>query len=707
MTMSVDREKLMQLFSVESLENLQTLQNGLLSLEKEGRDEELLNTLMRITHTMKGSASLFGLWSIEQLSHSLEDVFTDIISFKIDLTRDRMNALLEASDLVKALLENEARWKGDEIDEQFMNSFCETLKNLFIENHTDSENTEAEQNPKSKVTRESKDGRISPNTHQNHYESIRVDTARINELMNLAGEQLVSKIQIEESLKQLDLLLPELCDHTVRETVYSLQEQVENLSLSIARMQQEILDIRMIPVSSLFYSFPKGIRELAQQKGKEVELIIEGEETELDKSITDQLKEPLLHLLRNAVDHGLETPDERLKSGKYQRGTITLRAFQQGAQICIEIEDDGKGISTETVLEKAIEQEIISADTTQQMEDEDIYDLLFAPGFSTKETIDTTSGRGVGLDVVKEKISHLKGGVFVSSTPGKGTTFRLLLPLTLAITEVLLVTVGSEIFAIPIEVIHETVRIDSHEIKKSESKEAIVIRDEIIPVIRLLNLFNLPKKGISEDQNHTVVIVNALGRKAALLVDSVKERQGVVSKPLQYPLRNTKHIAGGTVLGNGSVVLILDVSNITDSSHYRAVPNIEIPDNSPKVEGQSKSILIAEDSMATALLEKSVLESVGFQVVIAKNGREAFHLAQQELFDLVISDVLMPEMDGFELTALLKKDPIYKDIPVIIVTTRESSEDKIRGLTAGASAYMLKKEFTSEGLLSTIDRLVR
>ena len=372
----------------------------------------------------------------------------------------------------------------------------------------------------------------------------------------------------------------------------------------------------------------------------------------------------------------------------------------------IEVADDGRGVDLVRVRERVVEMDLASAGEVAGMADERVCRFLFTPGFTTRDTVSQVSGRGVGLDVVREKVTMLKGTVEISSRAGEGARFTIELPLTLAITECLLVEAGSEVMAIPSGRIDRTVRVNPGDIKKVEGEEAIAVEEVIIPLIRLRNLFGLPRKGIFEKQLLPVVVVEASGKKVGLLVDRLLAAREIVRKPICPPADSLPLIAGATILGSGRVSLILDVPSIVEAPGRLVMESALPAPASARVKTGRRTILLAEDTLSTAALEKNILESAGYLVVIARDGKEAIKKAGQERFDLVITDILMPGMDGFELTARLKKDTIYRNIPVIVVTTRGSDEDKRRGLQAGADAYILKSEFTSEGMLETIERLI-
>jgi two-component system chemotaxis sensor kinase CheA len=498
-------------------------------------------------------------------------------------------------------------------------------------------------------------------------------------------------------------------DETFSALIKELNRVDEGISSVASNIQNEVMKVRMVPVSYLFNLFPRAMRDLAAKAGKEINIEIMGEDTHLDKTIIDEMKDPIMHILRNAVDHGIESAEERKKKKKCESGNVTLNAYQVGSQVAIEVSDDGRGIDVDKVKARAVEKKIFSKDKINSMVDDQIFQILFMPGFSTTDEVTETSGRGVGLDVVAERLAKLKGTVEVISEKDAGTKFILKMPLTLAITECLLVAAGSDTFAIPIDAVVETIRINLEEIKTVETREAITVRGQIMPLVRVNDIFGLPTKGIIERKYFSVVVVQAVERRLALLVDELKGRQDIVTKGLGDPLKAVKYISGATILGDGKVILIIDVPSIISSFEGGTMIRRQITTQAraavPSEKKRRKTILLAEDAISTAMLEKNILESAGFSVVIARDGKEALEKSAQEKFDLVITDILMPRMDGFELTMNLRKDKIYKEVPIIVVTTRESDADKRRGLEAGADAYILKSEFTSEGLLDTIERL--
>jgi chemotaxis protein histidine kinase CheA/CheY-like chemotaxis protein len=700
--MAFDKSKFIEQFKLETRERLQALNLGLLRLEKSPRDPALLNSLMRDAHSIKGAARLLGFKRIEEITHKMEDGLQRALAGDLEVTPACVDVLFQCLDGLELLLEDKVVWSDAGVDRNFTEELCALADEAF---------SGRLQGPAARVVGRRKERPAedaAPVAALEHFleppgsqDSVRVDTRKLNRLINISGELLISKIRLEElsrSISSLPSPPPQTRDLAV------VAEHMDKLT---DLLRSEMLQVRMLPVAYLFNTFPRAMRDLAREKGKEIDFSIEGQDTQLDKAILDEMRAPLMHILRNAVDHGIEPPRDRKSLGKPETGRLTLSARQEGSQVVLSVADDGRGIDSEAVKRRAVEKGLVSADHIGHLGPEAVFNLLFAPGFSTEPGVSDTSGRGVGLDVVRETVARLKGMVEVRSRPGGGCSFVVRLPLTLAITESLLVKAGGDDFAIPVDAVIETIRIGPGDVKSVETKDVITVHGHVVPLVRLHDLFGLPAKGIVEKRLFPVVIVQSVEKRVALLVDSLLGRQEIIGKSLGDPLQRVRDIAGATILGSGKVVLILDVPSIIAAAEGGVVRRSASGGAAVQARiKKKKTILLAEDVLSTAMLEKSILESVGYAVVIARDGQEALQKASQENFDLVITDVLMPRMDGFELVRRLRGERRYADVPILILTTRESDEDKRKGMEAGANAYLLKSDFTSEGLLETMERLL-
>lgn len=712
--MKFDKSKFIAQYKVEAAEHVQKISDGLIRLEKEPGNRELLETMMREAHSIKGSSTMMGFKRVADIAHKMEDGLEGALKGEIELEKRHFDQLFKCLDAILPLLEDKMTWDDSGVAYPYVKELCDETERVF-QSKSDEKAAPPVAGASGKDQVIVDQVRVAPvnveaatSTAAVDVDSIRVDLNEIDMLVNFSGELLISKIRLKQVAKNMiDKVEAEKNNylHLIPNT-NDLGRVVSLIDLATSNIQLRLMNLRLLPVSYLFRQFPRAIRDLAVEKGKEVNFSITGDDTKLDKAILDDMKDPLMHLLRNAVDHGIEAPSVRSAKNKPACGQLSLSAYQRGSQVVIEVSDDGQGIDINAVKEKAVSRGIVAGDKIDEMGNEQIYQLLFMPGFSTKDEVTDISGRGVGLDVVRERVAKFKGMVEVAPNNGAGTKFIIKLPLTLAITESLLVSAGTEEFAIPIDTVIETLRISNSDIRTIESKEVVTVRNHIIPLVRLTDIFSIPSKGISERRFNSIVVVQSVEKRLAILVDTIIGRQEIVSKSLGSPLKKVKNIAGATILGSGKIVLLLDVPSILDSAEGVIIKRPRLDVAPPVKTKKRKTILLAEDTLSTATLEKNILESVGYSVVIARDGAEALDRASHERFDLVITDILMPRLDGFGLIEHLRKDKIYKDIPIIVVTTRESDVEKKRGLDLGADAYLLKSEFTSEGLLDTIERLL-
>jgi two-component system chemotaxis sensor kinase CheA len=491
----------------------------------------------------------------------------------------------------------------------------------------------------------------------------------------------------------------------------SLFRQISNdtmrLSLIINELQEEIKRVRMLPLATITTTFSRMVRDVAREQKKKVAFTIEGGDTELDKRVLEQIKDPLIHLLRNSVDHGLETPEERKRAGKVLEGKITLSASQQGNRIVIRVEDDGRGLDLDAIKASAIRKGLFRMGEADKLSEAEIAHLIFHSGLSTSQIITDISGRGVGMDVVRKNVEELHGTLEVEFEPGAGTVFTMTLPLTLASSRGLLVKAGEQTFALPLTSVERMLQIDAGSVASVEGKEAVTYQGQPIALARLADLMELPFKP-ADSSKHIVVIVAVAEKRLGLVVDDLAGEQEIVIKNLGRQLAKVSGFAGATLLGTGQVILVLHVADLIKLA-ARTRPRVMMANvEEEKVSSdERKTILVVDDSITTRTLEKNILEAVGYEVKLATDGREALGvLATAGLPHLIVSDINMPRLDGFELTSRVKQDARYADIPVILVTSLDSPADKARGIEVGADAYIVKSSFDQGNLLDTIEQLV-
>jgi len=502
-----------------------------------------------------------------------------------------------------------------------------------------------------------------------------------------------------ESLKKGVL---ELADRLSAETVH--------LDPVIDELQFRVKQIRMLPCATIYDGFERLVRDVAKEEEKTVNLVIEGEDTELDKKVLEVLKPCLIHLLRNAVSHGIERPDEREAHGKPKTGTIWLRAFQRSGRVVIEVQDDGHGIDVEKVKQVALKKKFANFDELFKMPEQEILGFIFAPGLTTSPTVTDVSGRGVGLDVVRTEAEKLKGQVHLSSRPGQGTTLTVELPLTIAIMQVLLVEVEGKRFGLPLSSIEESVKVRSSEVLTLDGRTAIRLREQTVPVIKLAEILGLPARHVDEElsrpkvpEKWCAVIASSQGRRVGFLVDQILGEEEIFIKNLGMNLGKIKNISGATILGTGEIVLILDVGEVIGSSKSAPLTSFkkDAPANKPQ-----RRILVVEDSLTTRELEKSILGAHGYAVETAVDGLDALEKLSQGEFHLVVCDIEMPRMNGFEFCKTLRQQPEHKDLPVVFVTSFGKEDQKRRGIEVGAQAYIVKSAFDQANLLEVVERLI-
>jgi two-component system chemotaxis sensor kinase CheA len=494
-------------------------------------------------------------------------------------------------------------------------------------------------------------------------------------------------------------------EERARKLTRAWREDITQIGTIITNAQEEILKARMLPISTLFDSFHRTVRDLSAKLGKEIDFIVEGSETELDKKMIEVINDPLVHLVRNAVDHGIEKPADREKIGKTRRGTVRLSACQEGDNVIIEISDDGAGIDPEQVKRVAIERELIDGEQAKAMDDKQAIELLFRSGFSTRSQTTDISGRGIGMDVVKRNVEELKGMIDFKSEKGEGTTVILAVPLTTAVIRVLLVSVGEHCLAVPTTTVEETLRIDPEKIKTVEKKEVIILREHPLPLARLGQILGLEEKSQGENEKDIqVVVINFAEMRIGFMVDGLVGEQQIVIKTLGSYLKKVENVAGATIMSSGDVVIILNVPGLINAA--RGISKKEEELIVEEVEEKRPRILVVEDALTTRELEKHILEVAGYEVDVAVDGLDALEKVRQKSYDLLVVDVQMPRLDGFELTKRLKTDAKYRDIPIVIVTTMEKEKDKRKGIEVGADAYMVKSAFDQGNFLDTIERLI-
>lgn len=480
-------------------------------------------------------------------------------------------------------------------------------------------------------------------------------------------------------------------------------------SAMVDGLLSDIKEILMLPFASLLGPLPKLVRDLSREQRKQVDLIVRGGEVEIDKRILQELKDPLIHIVRNCVDHGMESAEERKKKGKSARGTISITIRQKdGSKVEVVVADDGAGIDLAKVKSAAVKNGHISGEEAECLNEEELQRLIFRSGISTSPIVTSISGRGLGLAIVQEKVERLGGTLHFEGREGYGTVFRILLPITLATFRGVLVGVGEQVFVVPTLQMEKVERVAENEVQTVENRDTIRVDGEVVPLVSLRKVLGIrEKRRRAEGSAHlTVMLLKAAGGRIAFSIDELVGEQEVLIKGLGKQLSRVRNISGATVLGNGVVAPILNVSDLVKSAVKISGGTVRAPAEVRESASTGKSILVVEDSITARTLLKNILESAGYNVTTAVDGMHGFSALQTANFDLVVSDVEMPRMDGFALTAKIRSTSALRELPVILVTALESAEDRMRGIEVGASAYLVKQSFDQSNLLDVIRRFL-
>ncbi|GHP47106.1 chemotaxis protein A [Helicobacter pylori] len=536
-------------------------------------------------------------------------------------------------------------------------------------------------------------------------QTVRVDVRRLDHLMNLIGELVLGKNRLIRIYSDVE----ERYDG--EKFLEELNQVVSSISAVTTDLQLAVMKTRMQPVGKVFNKFPRMVRDLSRELGKSIELIIEGEETELDKSIVEEIGDPLIHIIRNSCDHGIEPLEERRKLNKPETGKVQLSAYNEGNHIVIKISDDGKGLDPVMLKEKAIEKGVISERDAEGMSDREAFNLIFKPGFSTAKVVSNVSGRGVGMDVVKTNIEKLNGIIEIDSEVGVGTTQKLKIPLTLAIIQALLVGAQEEYYAIPLSSVLETVRISQDEIYTVDGKSVLRLRDEVLSLVRLSDIFKVDAI-LESNSDVYVVIIGLADQKIGVIVDYLIGQEEVVIKSLGYYLKNTRGIAGATVRGDGKITLIVDVGAMMDMAKSIKVNITTLMNESENTKSKNSPsdyiVLAIDDSSTDRAIIRKCLKPLGITLLEASNGLEGLEMLKNgdKTPDAILVDIEMPKMDGYTFASEVRKYNKFKNLPLIAVTSRVTKTDRMRGVESGMTEY-ITKPYSGEYLTTVVKRSIK
>lgn len=673
-----------------------------------------LEQLFRIAHNVKGAARVVGIESVRDAAHALEEVFAALRrgASRSGGLPDAARRGCELLSLCFTSLE-----EGDEAPD--VTSYRDSIAPLLGEGSTAQPTQPAQPTQKGAASTADSSRRTPPASAQKSGgrspETLRLNIAKLEALMSLTGD-IATAAQRTEGLRdqaaRLDILVEELArrmpvlrhDDAFKSTLRaarSLSDHLARHSTSTKRLSTSLVDgirsLRLVPVDNLRLPLNRALQEASRLADREVELVIDGGDTEIDRGILDALRDPLIHLIRNAVAHGIEGPAERQVANKPPRGTIRLAVRSMGSWVQIDVEDDGRGLDVEQLRQVALNRGMVAADG--DLTEDQLLALVFEPGFTSVEVGDEVSGRGVGLDVVKRRMEEIGGGATVESRPGAGARFRLRVPLTRLTTKGLLVRVGGQIFLLPMHFVERTLLVEESAFRVADGRVVITVDDRPLPALALEEPLRLAAN--SRDTRPGIVL-NDGGRRRVYLVDEVIGDQDVVIQPLCWNVRRLEPLSGCTILKGEQVVPVLDASVLLGAtgSGQRAL------DSAAVSKPRRRRILIVDDSVTSRTLVSNILASAGYDVRVAIDGEAAWEDLGEQPTDLVISDVDMPALDGIELTRRIRKSPGLNELPIILVTSLGDEEHRQRGADAGADAYIVKGAFDQDELLKAVSRLL-
>lgn len=748
---------MLDLFRLEVEMQAEVLNNGLIKLEKNPSSTEDIESLMRSAHSIKGAARIVQIDPIVKLSHALEDCFVAVQESKLQLEDFHIDILLKGADVylqISKLTETEIPgWLKENIN--LINETTELISSILngesksIEKpkkEKTNKNISKEKESEVKINEVSKVEEKIPQVQKDDDKEriLRISTQNLNRLIGLTGEQVVQSHRLFEFIDSLNLIklkqneiikysdkLKELIENTAsydllknyleifqkiilneKQNFAQLISDIEiyaNQGISLSnRMYRESLSARMRPFSEIAGDFPRMVRDIAKSLNKKVNLVIEGLNTKVDRDILEKLKAPLTHLIRNSVDHGIETIEERTINNKNPEGTILIETFHRSGMLIIIIKDDGKGINYEKLKEKIIDKKLTTKEMVFEMSNSELLEFLFLPGFSTAHQVTEISGRGVGLDIVQSMVQEVGGLVKVESETGKGISFQLQLPLTLSVLRTLLVEIAGETYAFPLTRITRVLTIPISEIKTLENKQYIVEDSENVGIITAHQIFNLARNQQNNDLINIIIISDRLNRYG-LIVDNFIEERNLVVQSVDSRLGKLQNINSFAMIENSAPTVIIDVDDLIRSIDILLNGGRLAKIGIYKKENENikkKRILVVDDSLTVREIERKLLENNGYDVDVAINGMDGWNAVRTGNFDLVISDIDMPRMNGIELVTNIKHDPVLKNLPVVIVSYKDREEDRMKGMEAGADYYLTKSSFHDETLINVVIDLI-
>jgi len=723
---------LFDIFRQDAGQHLTLLSENILKLERNPQDSLLLTEGMRAVHSIKGAARIIELHDIVGLTHAMEDVLVKIQADSNALSRSTIDVLLGACDLLQALI----NIRAGEVDKWLMGN--REIVAACIKRLTDESSGAAAGSAPALQIQSSKESETT-----NKAQSLRVSAQGMDRLMNLAGEAIIeadwlpsmltNALRWQQKEKEIwsavagirkhlqEQGMPQyledsfsylhdkikLCANLSNISLTDIDDHVQNAATISHRLRQEVVNNRMQPLADGIKGLSRLVRDLTLKQGKNIRFTISGAETMVDRDILEKLESPLTHLITNAVDHGIESPEERLRAAKPPEAVVSINARHMHGRLYITIVDDGRGIDLTALRRRIVDKRLVSEQVAKELSEAELLEFVFLPNFSTRETPSQTSGRGVGLDVVRDIITQVRGSVDLTTIPGYGCYFELCLPLTLSIIRALIVEINNEPYAVPLVNIDHTIRLKRSEIKAMEGRRYIISHEKRVGIIAAQQVLDLDDNGMETDPLSIIVLENER-KPYGLIVDELQGIRDLVVQSLNDRLGKLRSISAAAVAPDGTPILILDVMDLINTMDHMISGNRlrRVESGREMSRQQRKRVLVVDDSATVREVERTILARHGFLVDTADDGLQAWNNVREKDYQLVITDVDMPNMDGIELLFQIREDAELEELPVIIVSYKDREEDRQRGLTAGADYYLTKGSFSNQRFIEAVEDLI-
>lgn len=729
--------ELMELFRQEVEAQTITLNRGLVAIEAHPNSRQELESLMRAAHSIKGAARIVGLDIAVELAHQMEDCFVAAQKQSLKLNAAQIDALFRSVDLIQSIsqTQNVQHWLSQNRSElesvrQLLAPDAAPVPQAIAERSTSIAPSQPAPSPQP-VSQPPEPQEPEANTQRDRV--VRISADNLNRIVGLAGESMVEaywlqpfaeslmelrskqlalakaleELQQDHPLAQLDSLRQQErdCRDSLSDRISELGEYIRRTDNLSDRLYREVIQSQMRPFADGVQGFPRMVRDLARQLGKQVQFRILGENTPVDRDILTKLEAPITHILRNAIDHGIEMPEDRIKAGKSPEGTIQLEASHRGGMLMITVSDDGKGIDPDQVRKQVIRRHLAPPEFARRMSHSELMEFLFLPGFSLSKQVTELSGRGVGLDIVKAMAQEVGGTVRAASSPNAGMSFHLQLPLTLSVVRTLLVEISGEQYAFPLSRIDRILNLDRDSLSVVENQSYFTFNDQHIGLISLAQVFDLPQSSALAE-SLCVIVLSYQSAQYGLIVDRTVGERELVVRPLDPRLGKVQDINAASLMSDGSLVLIVDVSDLVRSINKLLDAGKLSAPRPVETEQSKKRILVVDDSITVREVERKLLEKQGYAVDVAIDGMEGWNAVRNQTYDLVISDIDMPRMNGIELIQEIKSHPRLRSTPVIVVSYRDRESDRLQGLDAGADYYLTKNSFQDDSLIQAVVDLI-